>query len=112
MALGYAAIFLAAWNLEFPATTECLLWRISSAVTIGLTFITGVVEILLAPPNIVRDLPNNYLGEEPPQRDIEHGLLSTCAKTVTTKTTIASSTILPSFTNRQGDQKQAHTSNG
>lgn len=107
MALGYAGIFLAAWNLEFPSTAECLLWRICTAVTLGLTFITGVVEILLAPPSIVRDLPHNYVGEEAPQRDIDHGVFSASAETATSKTAIVSSTILPSFTNRQRNQRQA-----
>ncbi|KEF52211.1 uncharacterized protein A1O9_11838 [Exophiala aquamarina CBS 119918] len=106
MALGYAAIFLAAWNLDFPSSAECLLWRICTAATVGLTFITGVVEIFLAPTKIDRDISDNCVEKEAPRRDINHGVLSTSAETSKTNPTM-SSTLLPSFFKHQECQTQA-----
>ena len=33
--MAYGAIFVAGWNIEFPTSTEQLLWRISSLVAFG-----------------------------------------------------------------------------
>jgi hypothetical protein len=44
--MAYCAIFLTAWNFEFPSRIEALLWRICTSVVLGLTPIVGMVEII------------------------------------------------------------------
>jgi hypothetical protein len=45
LTLVYGAIFMAAWNFEFPSTAERLIWRMCSSMTMGLTLMVGIVEL-------------------------------------------------------------------
>ncbi|OQV01307.1 hypothetical protein CLAIMM_06688, partial [Cladophialophora immunda] len=50
VALGYAAIFMAAWNLEFPSVAERLLWLACTSLTTAVTLAVGVIEVVLPAP--------------------------------------------------------------
>ncbi|KAK5443440.1 hypothetical protein LTS15_010585 [Exophiala xenobiotica] len=65
----YSAIFMAAWNFEFPSAMERLLWRISSSMTICLTIAMGLVEVL---PTTLEKARN----EKPPDVEAEKGILT------------------------------------
>lgn len=65
----YSAIFMAAWNFEFPSAMERLLWRISSSMTICLTITMGLVKIL---PSVLEKARNEKL----PDGEAEKGILT------------------------------------
>ena len=41
LVITYSAIFLAGWNIDFPTSTERLLWRITTAIMLGFGFLGG-----------------------------------------------------------------------
>ena len=41
LVIGYSAIFLAGWNIEFPTPTERLLWRVTSSIMLGFGVLGG-----------------------------------------------------------------------
>lgn len=47
----YLAIFLAAWNFDFPTLAERRVWQTCTSITIGGIFIASVVELLSMKPS-------------------------------------------------------------
>ncbi|KAJ4520088.1 hypothetical protein HRR75_001951 [Exophiala dermatitidis] len=63
VALTYSAIFMAAWNFEFPSTVEQLLWRICASLTLAITFLVGIIEVFLFWPGQAQEGTTVYSKE-------------------------------------------------
>lgn len=65
VALVYSAIFMAAWNFQFPSATERSLWRICTSLTVALTVAVGIVEVIFPSLDDSKDQePSSMRAEE------------------------------------------------